>query len=148
MILDGDPRRRLKAHLALGAGVGGCVTFVSAMWAFAPLPLQVLEAPTAVTVEAPVVGVVDPQGWKVVLVQPLADPPPPPPPIPPPPPQVSLVSIFRRNDAWVAAIDPGDQSGLHYVKVGDRLAGCDVTHIDQRGIDLSGGGQGFRVDLK
>ncbi len=134
-----DPRQRLLRDALLTGAAGVVVLAAAAWWA---LYLPQAQQPLADHASAASAAQTSTTVSSAILWRPLSDTPEAvASSAPPPPPAMRLISLSRRDDRWVALIDPGDGSGSQRVVGGEQVAGWQVDTVGQNTVELSAGGR-------
>lgn len=142
-----DPHARYRRRLALQAGACWLGALLAGTWAWrvpAVDPVPPATAPDRSAQAAPAPPAIDAAAWNVSLWRPFTD--------QAPPAQASataprLYSILQQGDGLTAAIAPGPDAGLVYVKAGDTGNGFTVVRIEPDGVVLLINGQEQRLGL-
>ena len=142
-----NPRMQQLRQLAAAIVVTGGLVLVAGVWASrsAALPVEtrapndgrppVLQATTPLA----------PASWSIALWQPLTD-------VPvqaatSTPFTLSVFSILAQGGTLTAAIDPGDGSGLVYVRTGDTVKGATITAVESSSVTVSSAGTVHQLRL-
>lgn len=135
--------------MALQVGASWLLALLAAVWAWRmPAPPEPLvstaragqAAPSTATATAIDVATWNINAWRpfideAVSVAPAA------------PSSIKLFSILQQGDGLIAAIAPGENAGLVYLKAGDTCNGFTVVRIEANGVVLRLNGQELRLGL-
>ncbi|MEK7415631.1 MAG: hypothetical protein AAB263_20185 [Planctomycetota bacterium] len=144
-----DPHRRFQRQVALQAGACWILVVLAVLWmwrvptAVAPI---VSAGPSAKIATGATATAINPAIWNINLWRPFTD--------EAPntvasaaPMALKLFSIMQQGDGLTAAIDPGNNGGILYVKAGDVCNGFTVVRVEANGVVLRINGQEQRLGL-
>lgn len=145
-----DPHHRFLRRMVLQVGACWLLVLLAAVWAWR-LPVQAApvfapaRSATAVTATT-AASAVDPATWNINVWRPFLDEAAPAAAAGTPL-ALRLFSIMHSSDGLTAAIAPGDNSGLLYLKAGDTGNGFTVVRVEANGVVLRINGQEQRLGL-
>lgn len=143
-----DPHHRFRRQLALQVAACWAVALLAGLWAWqAPVPPAPTLPAAAATAGGPAATAmaIDAAAWNVQLWRPFTDEAPSA--APSAPLALKLLSILQQGDGLTAAIDPGNNAGLAYVKAGDSCNGFTVVRVESDGVVVRIDGRERRLEL-